>query len=41
MKSVIEKAKQNSKVIFSDIVVDMPDGRKDVPLNTIVVSIKG
>jgi hypothetical protein len=41
MKGAIERAKQNTKIIFTDIVVDMPDGRKDVPLNNIVVTIKG
>lgn len=41
MRTTIEKSKQNAKIIFSDIVVDMPDGRKNVPLNTIVITIKG
>jgi gliding motility-associated protein GldM len=41
MKSIIEKASNNSTISFTDIIVDMPDGRKDLSLNAIIVKIKG
>jgi hypothetical protein len=41
MIGVVEATKNGSKIIFQDIKVDMPDGRKDLPLNTIVIKIKG
>jgi gliding motility-associated protein GldM len=41
MMGVIDGAKNGSKIIFQDIKVDMPDGRKDLPLNTIVIKLKG
>lgn len=41
MIGVVDATKNGSKIIFQDIKVDMPDGRKDLPLNTIVIKIKG